>query len=374
MRENQSRVVVKCGSSLLMQNSGGTDKHCLHSLAKQINQLMNNGSQIVLVASGAIAMGRSVLTEDNEGVSTLARQVLAAVGQGPLMAEFARSFSEFEIDIAQALLSRGSLNQRDGYLNARNTLLELMQRNIVTIVNENDVVATEELQFGDNDRLAALVANLVDADVLVMLTDVDGYLRPDDHGQLRVVPIVDHVSSEMLSRAGGAGSEAGTGGMRTKLEAAGLAMSHGTKVVIGPGRVENALIRIVAGEPIGTTFLPTGDRRESRKRWMLTDLSLRGEIIVDTGAARALLTDGRSLLPAGIVGHEGEFGRGDLVAVLSLDGTTIGHGLSNYAADDVENIAGSDSREIQEILGHEYGAEVIHRNNFAIVGNSALPS
>jgi glutamate 5-kinase len=354
-----------------MQNNGDVHKHCFHSLAEQISELIDRGAQIVLVASGAIAMGRSVLPENNEGVSTLARQVLAAVGQGPLMAEFARSFSEFGIDIAQALLSRGSLNQRDGYLNARNTLLELMQRNIVTIVNENDVVATEELQFGDNDRLAALVANLVDADLLVMLTDVDGYLSPDDQGQLQVVPIVNHVSPDMLRWAGGAGSETGTGGMRTKLEAAGLAMSHGTKVVIGPGQVENSLMRIVAGDPIGTTFLPTGDRRESRKRWMLTDLSLKGQIIVDAGAARALRTDGRSLLPAGIIGHEGKFGRGDLVAVLSPDGITIGHGLSNYTAGDIEQIAGSDSREIQEILGHEYGAEVIHRNNFAIVGTSA---
>lgn len=371
MRENQSRIVVKCGSSLLMQNNGGIHTHCFYSLAEQVSELIDRGIQIVLVASGAIAMGRSVLPENNEGGSTLARQVLAAVGQGPLMAEFTRSFSEFDIDVAQALLSRGSLNQRDGYLNARNTLLELMQRNIVTIVNENDVVATEELQFGDNDRLAALVANLVDAELLVMLTDVDGYLCPDDQGQLQVVPVINHVSQEMLKSAGGAGSETGTGGMRTKLEAAALAMSHGTRVVIGPGRVEGSLRRIVAGEPIGTTFLPTGDRRESRKRWMLTDLSLKGQIIVDAGAARALLTDGRSLLPAGIIGYEGTFGRGDLVAVLSPDGITIGHGLSNYRVGDIEAIAGSDSRDIREILGYEYGAEVIHRNNFAIVGSSA---
>ena len=369
MVEKPSRLIVKCGSSLLMDPESGVNEAYFDSLAGQIRELLDDGVQVVLVASGAIAMGRLVLGEVGDG-TTLARQVLAAVGQAPLMAVFAERFREFGINIAQALLSRGSLHQRDGYLNARNTLMALMQRDIVTIVNENDVVATEEVNFGDNDRLAALVANLVDADLLVMLTDVDGYLSLDENGQERVVPVFENVTEEMLAGAGGAGSDAGTGGMRTKLEAASLAMSHGAKVVIGPGSLENGLTRIVAGEPIGTTFLATGGRRESRKRWMLTDLSLRGKIAVDAGAARALVSDGRSLLPAGIVGQEGNFGRGDLVAVVGPGGIAIAHGLSNYGAADLEKIAGSDSRRIKVILGHEYGTEVIHRNNLAIVGSS----
>ena len=369
MSEKPSRLIVKCGSSLLMDPEIGVNIAYFDSLARQIRELLDGGIQVVLVASGAIAMGRRVLRDTGDG-TTLARQVLAAVGQAPLMASFAERFGELGIVTAQALLSRGSLNQRDGYLNARNTLMALMQRGIVPIVNENDVVATEELQFGDNDLLAALAANLVDADLLVMLTDVDGYLSPDENGQVRVVPVCESVTAEMLAGAGGAGSEAGTGGMRTKLEAARLATSHGAKVVIGPGNVENSLTKIVAGEPIGTTFPPTGSRRESRKRWMLTDLSLRGTVIVDSGAVRALVRDGRSLLPAGITGQEGNFGRGDLVAVVDPDGVAIAHGLSNYAAVELEKIAGSDSRRIEAILGHEYGAEVIHRNNLAMVGSS----
>ena len=360
---------MKCGSSLLIDPDTGINGAYLDSLARQIREILDDGIQVAVVASGAIAMGRRVLGETGDG-TTLARQVLAAVGQAPLMAVFAERFKEPGINIAQALLSRGSLHQRDGYLNARNTLMALMQRGIVPIVNENDVVATEELQFGDNDRLAALVANLVDADLLVMLTDVDGYLSADENGQARVVPGFDTITAEMLASAGGAGSEAGTGGMRTKLEAAGLATSHGARVVIGPGNLENGLMRIVAGEDIGTTFLATGGRRESRKRWMLTDLSLRGSVMVDAGAVRALVSDGRSLLPAGITGQEGDFGRGDLVAVVGPDGAAIAHGLSNYGAADLEKIAGSDSRRIQATLGHEYGAEVIHRNNLAIVGSS----
>ena len=369
MVEKPSKLIVKCGSSLLMDRETGVKEAYVDSLAGQIRELLDDGIQVILVASGAIAMGRQVLGEKGDG-TTLARQVLAAVGQAPLMAIFAERFKECGIDVAQALLSRGSLHQRDGYLNARNTLLALMQRGIVSIVNENDVVATEELQFGDNDRLAALVANLVDADLLVMLTDVDGYLAADENGQTRVVPVLESITEEMLAGAAGAGSEAGTGGMRTKLEAAGMATSHGARVVIGPGNLENGLRRIVAGESIGTTFLATGGRRESRKRWMLTDLSLRGWVMVDAGAARALVNDGRSLLPAGITGQEGDFGRGDLVAVVGPDGVAIAHGLSNYGASDLDKIAGSDSRRIKAILGYEYGAEVVHRNNLAIIGSS----
>ena len=368
-REKPSRLVVKCGSSLLMHPETGANDVYITGLAGEIAHLLRDGIQVVLVASGAIAMGRCVLGEFGDD-STLARQVLAAVGQTPLMTTFASRFEKFGINVAQALLSRGSLNQRDGYLNARNTLMELMGRGILTIVNENDVVATEELQIGDNDSLAALVANLVDADLLVMLTDVDGYLATDDEGRTTVVPSVEHITPEMIAAAGGAGSAAGTGGMRTKLEAAGLATSHGATVIVGPGILERCLTRIVAGEAIGTTFVATGDRRESRKRWMLTDLALRGRVMVDAGAADALAKAGRSLLPAGIVEQAGEFGRGDLVAVVGPDGTVVAHGLTNYAAADLQHIAGRDSRQIAAILGFEYGAEIIHRNNLVLIGTS----
>lgn len=365
-REEPSRLVVKCGSSLLMHPDTGANTAYIDRLASQIAQLLHDGIRVVLVASGAIAMGRCVLGESGDD-STLARQVLAAVGQTPLMTTFAACFKEMDIDVAQALLSRGSLNQRDGYLNARNTLTALMKRGILPIVNENDVVATEELQIGDNDSLAALVANLVDADLLVMLTDVDGYLATDDRGETSVVPLVEGITREMIAAAGGAGTSAGTGGMRTKLEAAGLATSHGATVVVAPGNLDRVLLRIVGGEAIGTTFVATGNRLESRKRWMLTDLALRGRVVVDAGAANALVSGGRSLLPAGVVDQQGTFGRGDLVAVVGPDGSTIAHGLSNYPATELDRIAGGDSRQIVAILGHEYGAEVIHRNNLVLI-------
>ena len=376
-----------------MHPETGANDVYITGLAGEIAHLLRDGIQVVLVASGAIAMGRCVLG-DSGGDSTLARQVLAAVGQTPLMTTFAARFDKFGINVAQALLSRGSLNQRDGYLNARNTLMELMGRGILPIVNENDVVATEELQIGDNDSLAALVANLVDSDLLVMLTDVDGYLATDDEGRTLVVPSVEHISPEMIAAAGGAGSAArtadrleqaaettapaapapgsaaGTGGMRTKLEAAALATSHGATVVVGPGSLERCLTRIVAGEAIGTTFVATGDRRESRKRWMLTDLALRGRVMVDAGAADALARAGRSLLPAGVVDQQGEFGRGDLVAVVGPDGAVVAHGLTNYPAADLQRIAGKDSRQIAAVLGFEHGAEIIHRNNLVLIGTS----
>ncbi len=352
-----------------MHPETGANDVYITGLAGEIAHLLRDGIQVVLVASGAIAMGRCVLG-DSGGDSTLARQVLAAVGQTPLMTTFAARFDKFGINVAQALLSRGSLNQRDGYLNARNTLMELMGRGILPIVNENDVVATEELQIGDNDSLAALVANLVDSDLLVMLTDVDGYLATDDEGRTLVVPSVEHISPEMIAAAGGAGSAARTGGMRTKLEAAALATSHGATVVVGPGSLERCLTRIVAGEAIGTTFVATGDRRESRKRWMLTDLALRGRVMVDAGAADALARAGRSLLPAGVVDQQGEFGRGDLVAVVGPDGAVVAHGLTNYPAADLQRIAGKDSRQIAAVLGFEHGAEIIHRNNLVLIGTS----
>ncbi len=343
----------------------GVDESYIRALTANVAELMRGGIQPVLVISGAVAMGRAILGGD-ESDSTVSRQVLAAVGQSPLMSVFEDAFKSLGITVAQTLLSRAALEDRRGYLNARNTLLALLDRNIVPIANENDVVATEELHFGDNDTLSAFVANLVDADLLVMMTDVEGYMRPDNDGVMKLVSATDRITDEMIADAGGAASLAGTGGMKTKLEAAGLATAHGATAAIVSGHDPKNLLRFVRGDRIGTRFSASGSRRESRKRWMLTDLALKGRVRIDEGAVNALAQSGRSLLPAGVLGVEGRFGRGDLVEIIGPDGSVTAHGLSNYGVEDLSRIMQRDSSAIADILGYEYGEEVVHRNNLAL--------
>ena len=358
-------VVVKCGTSLLTQPDIGVGVEYVTALSASVAGLIKNEIQPVLVVSGAVAMGRAILGAETPD-STLSRQVLAAVGQAPLMRVFERAFNTLGITVAQTLLSRAALDDRLGYLNARNTLLALLDRGIVPIVNENDVVATEELHFGDNDSLSALVANLVDASVLVMLTDVQGYMQRDQSGVMKLVSSAERITDQMIDDAGGAGSSAATGGMKTKLRAARLATAHGTTVAILDGRDPKNLLRCIRGEAIGTVFSASGSRRESRKRWLATDLGLKGRVLIDEGAVSALIQSGRSLLPAGIVGVEGRFGRGDLVAIVGPSGAVIAHGLTNYDWQDLSRVMQHDSSVIEDILGHEYGAEVVHRNNLAL--------
>ncbi len=365
-RSVSTRIVAKCGTSLLTKPGVGVDESYIRALTATVAELMRDGIQPVMVISGAVAMGRTILGRD-ESNSTVSRQVLAAVGQSPLMSVFEDAFKGLGITVAQTLLSRAALEDRRGYLNARNTLLALLDRGIVPVANENDVVATEELHFGDNDALSALVANLVDADLLVMMTDVEGYMRPDDDGAMKLVSVTDRITDEMMSAAGGAASSAGTGGMKTKLEAAGLATAHGATAAIVDGRDPKNLLRLVRGERVGTTVSASGSRRESRKRWMLTDLALRGRVRIDEGAVDALAKNGRSLLPAGVMGVEGQFDRGDLVAVVGPDNSVIAHGLTNYGVEDLSRVMQHDSSAIADILGYEYGQEVVHRNNLVLM-------
>lgn len=360
------RIVVKCGTSLLTKPGVGVDEDYIRAISGNVVELMRAGIQPVLVISGAVAMGRAILGGDGASDSTVTRQVLAAVGQSPLMSVFEGAFRNLNKTVAQTLLSRAALEDRRGYLNARNTLLALLDRGIVPVTNENDVVATEELHFGDNDTLSALVANLIDSDLLVMMTNVEGYMRPDSNGVMRVVPSTNCITDEMIADAGGAASPAGTGGMKTKLLAAGMVTAHGATAAIVDGRDPENLLRFVRGEHIGTRFSATGSRRESRKRWMLTDLALKGRVRIDAGAVSALLRHGRSLLPAGVIGVEGAYERGDLVAVVGPDGSVVAHGLTNYGIEDLSRVMMRDSSAIRNILGYEYGDEVIHRNNLAL--------
>ncbi len=365
------RVVVKAGTTVLTGGSDRLDMDVMSGLTRQIAGLYSAGVEVLLVTSGAVAAGRHSLGFPRERRGIPFRQVLAAVGQGHLMHAYEQLFAEHGVRVAQAILTYTDLSDRQGYLNVRNTLLALLELGVVPILNENDVVAVDEIGevFGDNDRLSALVANLVDADLLAILTDTEGLYTEDprinaEAELLRRVERIDASVEAMASRHRNAHAR---GGMPTKLEAAKLATSSGIATVICNGREEDLLQRLTSGEEVGTLFLPTASRMESRKRWMLSGLSARGEILVDDGAASALRDRHRSLLPAGVKHVGGEFRRGDIVYIVGPGAGKLACGIANYSSGDVEKIKGSRSDRIQGLLGYHYGEEVVHRNNMVLL-------
>lgn len=362
------RIVVKLGTSVLTAGTDRLSRPRMVDLVRQVAGLMAEGREVILVSSGAIMAGREVLGFPKLGRNIPFRQVLAAVGQGRLMHLYAQLFDLYDIIVAQALLTRGDLAHRSHYLNARNTLLALLQQRVVPIVNENDTVAVEEIKIGDNDNLSALVANLVDADLLIMLTDTAGLFtadpRLDPNAQL--IPEVSVIDDTIRELAGATSTGRGVGGMITKIEAAELATRSGTEVVIAAGEVKNVIPRLVAGEAIGTRFHATASRIESRKRWILAEPP-RGTVVVDAGAAWALRKNGKSLLPVGVTAVEGHFERGETVRVLDPTGAEIGRGIINYGAGSLARIRGLQSDQIEEVLGYNYGAEVIHRDDLVLV-------
>lgn len=366
------RLVVKLGTNLLTGGSGNLNIDIMSSLTTQVAQLHREGYEIIIVSSGAVAAGRQKLGLSREKRGIPFKQVLAAVGQSQLMNIYDQLFSKHSIVVAQALLTKSDLIDRSGYLNARNTLLALLELRVICIVNENDVVATEELGeliFGDNDNLSAMVANLIDADLLAILTDIDGLYTADPHRHpdARLIPKVERIDTEIERLAGDAGSPYGVGGMITKIEAAKLATASGVTVVIANGTKPDILRQIVTGGKAGTIFLPRTTKMESRKRWMLSGLASKGMLIIDEGAVSALKNKGSSLLPAGIIKVEGDFQRGDVVDIFDTAGNHVGCGMSNYNSKDIAKIKGLHSEEIPNLLGYEYGDEVIHRNNMVLV-------
>jgi glutamate 5-kinase len=369
------RIVLKFGTALLTSGQGQLDAVFMSNLAAQVAALRGEGYEILIVSSGAVAAGRHKLGLSRESTRELKgiplKQVLAAVGQSRLMKTYEELFEPYNITVAQALLTRSGLMERSGYLNARNTLLALLEMGIIGIINENDVVAVEELEearFGDNDNLSAMVANLVDADLLLILTDIAGLYTADPHRNASACLIseVKDITPEIEAAASGPQSRASTGGMITKIEAAKLACSSGVTVVIASGREPDVITRLAHGEGIGTRFLPSG-KRESRARWMIAGLCSRGQLTIDGGAARALAKQNRSLLAAGIKSVEGRFERGVLVDIYDEAGVRLGSGISNYGSAELNKICGERSDHIGHILGHDYGAEVVHRNNLALL-------
>lgn len=364
------RIVVKLGTSTLTNSTSHLSPPLLIELARQISQLQTAGHQIVLVSSGAIAAGRERLGFPQLPKDIPAKQMLAAIGQPRLMAVYEKLFGLYSLTVAQILLTRMDLASRRRYLNARNTLIALMEKEVVPIVNENDTVATEEIRVGDNDNLSALVANLVDADWLILLTDQQGLYtadpRIDRNAQLVEEVATREIPPELWQAAGGSGRGMGTGGMATKLQAADLARRSGACCVIADGKEPNVLLRIAEGEKLGTRFPPLATSIESRKRYILSARQAPGQLSVDDGAASALRRGG-SLLPVGLTAVSGTFGRGDTVRVATQDGNEIARGIVNYDSNDLAQIVRRPSDEIESILGYHFGDEVIHRNDLVLL-------
>jgi len=366
------RVVVKVGTNLLTAGTDRLDLDVMASLVGQIARLRQRGAQVVVVSSGAVAAGKQRLGQSTLHEELTQRQVWAAVGQGLLMAAYDQLFKWHDVKIAQALLTRADLQNRVSYLNARNTFQALLGLDVIPIVNENDVVAVDELadvRIGDNDNLSAMVASLVEADVLVLLTDIDGLYSADPKRDpnARLMPLVDHIDAAVEAAAGTVGSSRGIGGMVTKLQAAKLATASGVAVIIANGQTPEVLPRLADGEPLGTLFSAASSRMESRKRWMLAGLTRRGFVSVDSGAAAALRTRNTSLLPAGVARVTGEFRRGDVVALNDAAGQPVAYGIVNYDSEDLTRLKGLHSGQIQDVLGRHFGDEVVHRDNLVLV-------
>jgi glutamate 5-kinase len=362
------RLVVKVGTNTLTGGEDHLSRPQMSGVAHQIARLVRDGHQVALVSSGAIVAGRQTLNVSRNDKDIPFKQVLAAVGQTRLMQAWDDLFSQEDIIVAQTLLTRTDLADRQGYLNARNTLLALLKRQVVPIINENDVVATEEIKIGDNDNLSALVANLIDADLLILLTDQDGLYTADPRrdSTATLIAEVPLITDPIIALAAGTGTVRGTGGMVTKLQAARLATESGVSVVVAGGTTDNVLERAVKGDSVGTRFPSNRTRMESRKRWILAGLAGKAAAHIDAGAVSALERGG-SLLPAGVVNVKGPFDRGDSVNIVGPGGRPSGCGVANYSAADLERIKGCRSAEIAQILGFHFGDEVIHRNNVVML-------
>jgi glutamate 5-kinase len=362
------RVVVKLGTNVLTAGTDHLHRPRMVELARQVAETRGLGAEVVLVSSGAVAAGRVRLQFPRRRRDLPLKQLMAAVGQSRLMHLYEQIFDFYAIPVAQTLLTRDDLRDRHRYLNARNTLLACLAHGVLPIVNENDVIAVGEIRVGDNDTLSALVANLIDADLLLILSDIGGLYSADPRRDpsARRIPEVRAIDETVYALAGGSNTR-GTGGMRTKIQAADLATHGGTSVIIADGAEREVIVRAFSGEPIGTRFPAVVSRLESRKRWVLAETVLRSRVVADEGAARALTVGGKSLLPAGIVGVEGEFERGQAIRIFTDAGQEIARGLAQYSARDLRLIKGLRSTQIAEALGYDYGPEVIHRDDMVLL-------
>ena len=364
------RVVIKIGSAVLTSSGGGLDQKRIEQLVGEIVSLMGERREVVLVSSGAIAAGLAKLgLKKTKGMPLPLKQAAAAVGQSGLMWMYEKTFGAHGKKVAQVLLTREDLSNRNRFLNARNTLHTLLEYGVIPIINENDTVAVDEIKFGDNDNLSGMVVQLTDADLLVILSDIDGLYTADPriHPDARFIPVVEKITAELERGAGDALSGVGMGGMRSKLMAAKKVGAYGVTTVILNGKKNGMLAALFEGRETGTLFLPRLEKMDSRKHWIAYTAASKGGIVVDDGAHDALVNKGKSLLPGGVVSVEGSFKVGDCVNCLDIRGSVFGRGLTKYSSIELDKIRGLKTSQIEPILGHKDYDEVIHRDDLVIL-------
>lgn len=372
LKENK-RIVIKIGSNVIASRKRGLNETRLQEIAKEIAELRDQGHEPFVVSSGAILCGTEKLGLVGPPQTIPMKQAAAAVGQSRLMWAFERFFEQYGIKVAQILLTHGDISDRKRFINARNTLMTLQEHGIVPIINENDTVTVNEIKLGDNDDLAAQVTHLVDASLLIALSDVDGLYTDDPrkNPQAKRIDLVERVTEEIQKMAGDTGQQGGTGGMASKIKMAKHVSSYGVTTLIISGQKPGYIKRAFQRETVGTLFLPQSGRLSSKKHWIAYALKARGRVTLDGGAADALVNRGRSLLPSGITAVEGSFDVGDAILCVSHEGREIAKGLTNYNASEMIQIKGMHSSQIEGVLGYKGMDEVIHRDNLVIV-NGAL--
>ena len=363
------KILIKVGSAVLT-GADGLDLKIIESLVQDMCDLTRRGYSIVLVTSGAIASGKHRLGITGKLKSMPEKQALAAVGQGRLMRVYSKAFEKNNLYVAQILLTMSDLTDRQRYLNIRNTLTTLMEWHVTPIINENDTVAVDEIKFGDNDNLAAMIANIIEADLFINLTATDGLYdsNPAESKKAKRIELVREITDEIEAMATSDTSSVGTGGMKSKIAAAKKVTSLGIPCIIAPGKRKKVLSEIVAGQDIGTLFLPQKSRLASRKYWIANTLRPRGRLIIDDGAKKALLDKGKSLLPSGVTAVEGSFVPGDPVVCVDQSGAILAKGLVNFDSADMHRIMGLKTVQIAAVLGHKDYDEVIHRDNMVVTG------
>ncbi len=363
------RVVIKVGSGVISDHNG-LDLDRIASLVEDVNTLRQRGYEVILVSSAAVAAGKADLgiTGSAQGMPLPIKQAAAAIGQSRLMRAYKDALREYNLTAAQVLLTRDDLANRRRYLNARNTLMTLLEYGVVPIINENDTVVIDEIRFGDNDNLSAMTTNLVEAQLLVILSDVDGLYDSDPrhNPEAKLISEVERISPEIEKMAGTAETQLGTGGMVTKLKAAKRATLYGAGTAIINGRTHHSLLHLFDGHELGTYFLPARDPMAARKHWIAFTKKPKGKLLLDDGAQKAVADRGKSLLPSGIKKFEGSFERGDAVRLCDLDGNEFAKGVTNYTSTELSRIIGKNTKEIKTILGYHYGDEIVHRDNMVL--------
>ena len=361
------KILIKVGSAVLT-GPDGLDIKIIDSLVQEMSNLVRQGYSVVLVTSGAIVSGKQRMNITGKLKSMPEKQAAAAIGQGRLMRVYSKSFEKNGLCVAQILLTLSDVTDRQRYLNIRNTLSTLTEWGAIPIINENDTVAVDEIKFGENDNLAAMIANVIEADLFINLTSIDGLYdsNPAQFKKAKLIPLVSEFTEEIEAAATVDTSSAGTGGMKSKVLAAKKVTAIGIPCIIAPGKKKKVLTDIMAGKEIGTLFLPMADRLNSKKYWIAFTLRPRGKLIIDDGAKKALLEKGKSLLPSGVIDVEGDFDLGDPVSCVGLEGTILARGLVNFSSVEINKIKGLKTAQISQVLGHKDYDEVIHRDNMVI--------